>query len=103
MTSMSTTFRRVVNIGRDEIFLMRARRFEGRCERYAFYIRIAFSQQFVGAVLNPLGHVGVGGTAIGRVILEAAILRRVVRRRDDDAVREMLPGGRGCTRGSPTR
>lgn len=43
-------------------------------------------QQRIGALLNPLGHAGVGRAAIGGVVLEAAIARRVVRRRDDDAV-----------------
>ena len=36
------------------------------------------------------GDVGVGGAAVGRVVLEAAVLGRIVRRRDDDAVGEML-------------
>src|SRR5262249_57342041 len=38
----------------------------------------------------PGGHVGVGGAAVGRVVLEAAVRGRVVRGRDDDAVGEML-------------
>ena len=48
------------------------------------------AQQFVGPVLDPVRHVGVGGAAVGRVVLEAAVLGRIVRRRDDDAVREVL-------------
>ena len=44
----------------------------------------------VGTILDPLRHVGIGRTAIGRVVLEAAVLGRVVRGRDDDAVGEML-------------
>ena len=40
--------------------------------------------------------VGVRRAAVGRVVLEAAILGRIVRRRDDDAVREVLLCGRGC-------
>ena len=47
------------------------------------------AQQLVGALLHPPGHVGVGGPAVGRVVLEAAVLGRVVRGRDHDAVREM--------------
>ena len=39
---------------------------------------------------DPSGHVGIGRAAVGRVVLEAAVLGRVVRRRDDDAVREVL-------------
>ena len=37
-----------------------------------------------------LRHVGIGGAAVGRVVLEAAVLGRIVRRRDDDAVGEVL-------------
>ncbi len=45
-------------------------------------------EEFVGAVLDGFGDVGVGGAAVGRVVLEAAILWRVVRGGDDDAVGE---------------
>ena len=37
---------------------------------------------------NPLGGRGIGGTAVGRIVLESAIVRRIVRRRDHDAVGE---------------
>ena len=48
--------------------------------------RVVAAQEGVGAVLDPGGHLGVGGSAVGRVVLEAAILGRVVRGSDDDAV-----------------
>ncbi len=35
---------------------------------------------------DPAGHVGVGGAAVRRIVLEATVVRRVVRWRDDDAV-----------------
>ena len=47
-------------------------------------------QQLVGLGLDPLGHVAVGRAAVGRVVLEAAALRWVVRRGDDDAVGQAL-------------
>ncbi len=40
----------------------------------------------VRLVLDPAGDVGVGRAAVGRVVLEPAIVGRVVGRRDDDAV-----------------
>ena len=46
-------------------------------------------EQRVGAVLNPLGHVGVRRSAVRRVVLEAAVLGRIVRGRDHDAVGEV--------------
>ena len=46
----------------------------------------------VRLVLDPARDIGVGGTAVGRVVLEAAVLGRVVRRRHDDAVGEAAAG-----------
>ena len=48
------------------------------------------AQQLVGAVLHPRGDVGVGRAAVGRVVFEAAVLRRIVRGRDDDAVGQVI-------------
>ncbi|MND84221.1 hypothetical protein D3C80_761080 [compost metagenome] len=45
-------------------------------------------QQFVGLGFDPLGDVGIGRTTVGGVVLVATALWRVVRRRDDDAVRQ---------------
>ena len=56
-------------------------------------------EQLVRALLNPARDVGVGGTAVRRVVLEPAVLGRVVRGRDDDPVGEV----RACARGSSTR
>src|SRR6185503_18775155 len=42
--------------------------------------------QRVRAVLDPLRRVGVGRAAVRRVVLEPAVLGRVVRGCDDDAV-----------------
>ena len=47
----------------------------------------AAGDQLVGAVGDPAGRVGVGRAAVRRVVLEAAVARRVVARGDDDAVR----------------
>ncbi len=66
---------------------MGGRRAERALVRHARDARVARAQQLVGAVLDPAGHVGVGGPAVGRVVLEAAVLRRVVRRGHHDAVR----------------
>ena len=46
------------------------------------------SEELVGLVLDPVGHGSVGRATGGRVVLDAAVLRRVVRRRDHDAIRE---------------
>src|SRR5271170_5049101 len=51
---------------------------------------IARPQQIIRPVLDPLRHLGIGRTAVGGVVLEASVFRRVVRRRNYDAVSEML-------------
>ena len=56
--------------------------------RHAAHFAQVGGEQLVGAVLNPPGGAGVGRTAIGRIVLEATIVRRIVRRRDHDAVGE---------------
>ncbi len=43
-------------------------------------------KQLVGLGFDPLGDVGIGRAAVGRVVLVAAALWRVVRRRNHDAV-----------------
>ena len=48
----------------------------------------AVGEQLVRARLDAVGDVAVGGAAVRWVVLEAAVARRVVRRRDDDAVGE---------------
>ena len=80
----------VVDVGQTKVFLVRGPCLEGRGERHALRTAISAAQQFVGPVLDPVRHVGVGGATVGRIVLEAAVLGRIVRRRDDDAVGEML-------------
>src|SRR5271166_4971219 len=69
---------------------MRRRGLDGFGEWNSLDPHVPRSQQFVRPVLDPAGHVGIGGAAVGRVVLEASILGRIVRRRDDDAVGEMI-------------
>ena len=58
----------------------------GPGERHAAYVAQPGREQLVGAAGDPAGGVGVGRAAVRRVVLEAAVRRRVVRRGDDDAV-----------------
>ncbi len=76
----------ILNIGQNKIVLMGGCRLERRDERHALHAGIIPAQQFVCAILHPACHVGVGGAAVGRIIFEAAVFRRIVRRRDDNAV-----------------
>ena len=81
----------VPDVGQDEVFLVRACRADGFRVWHPPHPDVAVTQEPVGPLLDPLRHVGVGRATVRRVVLEAAVLGRVVRRRDDDAVREM-PG-----------
>ncbi len=45
-------------------------------------------QQFVSAILDHFGDVGIRRAAVRRVVLDTAIFRRVMRRRNHDAVRQ---------------
>ena len=76
----------VVDVGKHQVALLG--RFPAHCDlqRQPLHARIAVAQQRVGSILDPPGDVGVGRPAMGRVVLEAAVLRRIVRGRDHDAV-----------------
>ena len=78
------------DVGNDEVFLVGRAGLDRPVERDAFHRAIAAAEQFVGPVLDPFGHVGVRRAAVGRIVLEAAVLGGIVRRRDDDAVRQVL-------------
>ena len=65
---------------------MRRRGLQRRGERNARDVAVLRREQLVRPLLNPLRDVGVGRAAVRRVVLEAAVLRRVVRRSDHDAV-----------------
>ena len=80
----------IANVRQNEIFLMCARSFDGFVKRDALYLAVCCTQQFVGAILNPAGCVGIGGTAVRRVVLEASVFRRIVRRGDENAVGQMF-------------
>jgi len=56
----------------------------------SLYVGIVSGQQFIGAILYPSSNLGISGAAVRRVVLESSILRRIMRRCDDDAVRKVL-------------
>src|SRR5262247_4577447 len=80
----------ITDIRQNKIFLACALRLHRRREGHAFYTGVFLPQKLVGTVLDPLGHVGIGWPTVGWVILEATVLRRIVRGCDDDTVGEML-------------
>ena len=76
----------VVDVGAEEVVGLGGR--AGLVERHAADAGQPGAQQLVGPAGDPAGGVGVGRAAVRRVVLEAAVPGRVVRRGDDDAVGE---------------
>ena len=96
MASMSSTRDKIVDVRGDVIVTVRVLRAERARPRpvvhFVLILRgcVSCCEQHVGAVLDPPRGAGVGRTAIRPVVLEAAILRRIVRRRDHDAVGQFV-------------
>ena len=80
----------IAHIRQNKIFLVSCSGSKGFFVRSALYIAVAGSHQFIGTILDPGGNVGVGGTAIRRIVFETAICRRIVGRGNDDAIGEVL-------------
>ena len=53
---------------------MRRRRLGGELVAHALDALVAVAEQVIGTLLHPIGDVDIGRAAIGRIILEAAIL-----------------------------
>src|SRR5580692_2356792 len=69
---------------------MRSCRLDGCREGNSLDTRVIAAQQFIGSILDPLSHMSVGRSAIGRVVFETTILRRIVGWSDHDAIGEMI-------------
>ena len=81
----------IVHILRNIIVAMRGGGRQGLRIRHAAHVAQPVREDRVGAVLNPFGGRRIGGPAVRRVVLEAAVVRRIVRRRDDDAIGQSAP------------
>ncbi len=88
----------VIHIGSDIIVQGHERALEGLGERHALHAGQTRLQNGVGAILHPLGDLPFGGAAVGRVVFEATVFRRVVGRGDHHAV-----GARGRLAGIVTQ
>ena len=98
----------VGDVASEEVVFVHAGGAPSLGDRQAPDVAEAVRQQGIGLLLDPAGDVGVGRTTVGRIVLEAAIFGRIVRRRDDDAIGEPVPAAaivhqdglrhRGCRR-----
>src|SRR5438105_9074162 len=80
----------VIDVRRNEVMLMRCRGADRRDEWDALCVRVAHAQQRVCALLYPIRHFAIGRSAVSRVVLEPAVLGRVMRRGDDDTVSQAI-------------
>src|SRR3954451_22061599 len=76
----------IVYVTRNVVVAIRRGRRKGFAQRDPADARKTRSEEAIGSSLDQLRDPGVSGTAIRRVVFEAAILRRVVRWRDHDAI-----------------
>ena len=79
-----------IHIGRDEIVEVRVAGLDRRFVGLPANVLVAATQEFVCPSLHPVGDVRVRRAAVGRIIFEPAILRRIVRWRDDESVAESV-------------
>ena len=79
----------ILNVRHHEVLLVCRVCLDGGRKGQTFDAGVALAQQSVGPVLDPRGDVEVSGTTVGWIVLETAVLRRVVRGRDDNAVGEV--------------
>ena len=89
----------VGDVGLDVVVLARRGGAERRRERDALDLAIPSRQERVGPGLDDRGLVGVRRAAVRRVVLEAAVVGRVVRRRDRPRRRPGPTRGPGCGSG----
>ena len=76
----------VLDVRENEIVRMRGGCGEGPRDGNPLHAGIFGAQQFIRAILDPAGHVRVGWTAIGDIVLKATVLGRVMGRGDHDAI-----------------
>ena len=76
--------RQVVDVGVHVVVALRG--LQGTGQRDPLHGLEPVAQDLVGAFGDHARRVGVGGSAVGRVVLETAVAGRIVRRGDDDAV-----------------
>jgi hypothetical protein len=86
MTSRVDHRGEVFDVGGDVVVLVGGGSARRLLVREAADLAVAATQDRVGPVLYPLRHVHIRRPAVGRVVLEPAVLRRVVRGGDDDAI-----------------
>ena len=82
--------RQVFHIAGGKIIALHQRRPSGTAVRQAMDVTIEVIKIDIGLLFDPGGHRCFGRAAMRRIVFETTVSRRVVRRRDDDAVSQSL-------------
>ena len=82
--------RQILHVVRDVILLMRGARLQRGFKGHSLHVLVTGAEQDVRTILNPRGRVALSRATVGRIIFHPAIGRRIVRRRDDESVREAI-------------
>ena len=80
----------VGNIGRYIVKLVGCIRFESSFKRYPFYAILSIAKYFIGSFGDARSDLIARRPAMGRIVFESAIFRRIVRRGDDHTVGQAL-------------
>ena len=78
----------IINVRVDVVVAVSCRRIARTLVTHTLDAAKFVGEQRVRLLFNPPRHAGISRSAVRRVVLEAAVLGRVVRGRDDDAVGE---------------
>ena len=78
----------VRDVGRDVVVFLNAGGLSRLCIGKPHHLFQSADEKLVGRALYPARHLDVRGPAVGRVVFESAILRRIVRGADDNPVRQ---------------
>ena len=77
---------KIAYVGVEEVMAMSGVAAQGPRVGNPLHALQAILQELIGPGFDPTGHANVGGPAIGRVVFESAVVGRVVRGGNDDAI-----------------
>ena len=79
---------KIAHVGIEEVVAMRSVAAQGPRVGNPMHALQAILQKLIRPGFDPTGHANVGGPAVGWVVLESSVVGRVVRGRNDNAIRQ---------------
>ena len=81
----------VLDIGAHEVVSMRGDCADCLSKGHPSNLEATVGEVLIGELLDALGQARIGGSAVGRIVLEPPVTRGIVTRSDDDAVGAIVP------------